>query len=65
MPDKEETDPDEGSVHVPLRGCLTSPDDPTVGGGGWPYAGIGYSGLRPEQKVIGEEQHKQIFPTRH
>lgn len=63
MPTAQEDESGQVPVFTPMRGCLTSPDDPTVGGGGWPYAGIGHSGLEPEQQQIGAEQRIANFPN--
>jgi hypothetical protein len=44
-------------------GFLTPIDDPTVGGAGHPYAGIGNGQLPVELRHIGEQMRLKLFPN--
>ncbi|MFM2424221.1 MAG: hypothetical protein RLZZ70_612 [Candidatus Parcubacteria bacterium] len=52
----------EVPVRAPTQGFLTSPDDTTVGGGGEPYSGIGWSSLPPYLRAKGRSARERNFP---
>ena len=60
MPEKN--DGEYEPVSMPPKGFLTLLDDVTVGGGGDPYGGLGWSGLPTELQEIGKEARKNNFP---
>lgn len=47
-----------------MHACFTPADDPTVGGEGWPYAGIGNGQLPKELREIGEKKRQELFPEK-
>jgi hypothetical protein len=60
MADKD-ANPEDYDVRIP-KGFLTPLDDTTVGGGGNPYGGIGWSQLDETRRRIGESARHQLFP---
>lgn len=62
MPDRDEGDSEVWGCQPP-RGFLTSPDDPTVGGNGFPFGGIGCRQLPEPYRTIGAA-HREELPYR-
>jgi len=60
MPEINESE--DVPVRVPPQGFLTFPDDVTVGGGGEPYSGLGWSCLSHKQRQAGEKARIKNFP---
>ncbi len=61
MADGNEVSTEDYDVRIP-RGFLTPLDDTTVGGGGNPYSGVGWSQLDETRRSIGESARHQNFP---
>lgn len=55
-------DPEEDYEVRRPQGFLTPPDDTTVGGDGFPYAGIGNGSLPEPLRQIGEPMRSKLFP---
>jgi len=62
MPKDDSNEQGQPDVRTYINVGLTLPDDPTVGGGGWEYAGIGNGQLPAPLKQYGARKRKELFP---